>query len=546
MNAFNLRSINIKSRLYLLTTVISILLIVPFIIMLTDYKADLIDAKKTKTRHLVESVQTLLGHYHQKQISGELSLSEAQDAAKQAVAALRYETNDYFWINNVEPRMIMHPIKASLIGKNVGSVIDPTGKALFIEMVDLVRKQKKGFVNYMWPKPGSDIDVEKVSYVQLFEPWGWIVGTGVYIDDVEALVWQRLQYAVMILLIGFAAMIAAATWISASLTRPSRATQLAMEDIASGEGDLTKQLVVEGKDEISKIALSFNNFTHKLRNIVTDLTPITNDVTSSAEELTEVAKDASCRALEQQNAVDAVSHAMEALQLQNKEVTEAAERAKEAANIASEKSSTSSRVITEASGHMQQLSETVSSTENSVKELAEETQKVSAVLDVIRGVAEQTNLLALNAAIEAARAGDQGRGFAVVASEVRTLATRTSSSTDEIEQIVTTLQSRASDLCVAMSKTQQQSVSTQEKAAEANRTLDEIDRQIEDIVGVNLHISEAVNDQLESANAIKNNLGALVENTNQTAAQANQVAAASEQLMQSGKQLQKSFSAFKV
>ncbi|MFD2177582.1 methyl-accepting chemotaxis protein [Veronia pacifica] len=546
MARFGLRSITIKQRLYLLTTVISLLLVLPFVLTLMDYKSDLLKAKQDKTRDLVDSAQTLLSYYHSKQLSGELSMTDAQQAAKKAISALRYEGTNYFWINNLEPRMVMHPIKPALNGKNIANKTDANGKALFLEMVDTARKHGQGFVYYMWPKPGSDVDVEKLSYVQLFKPWNWIIGTGVYIDDVDALVWQRLQSAITMLFISVIVMAIAASWISRSLTRPCRATQNAMEDIASGEGDLTKHLAVDGKDEISHIATAFNLFTDKLRHIVTDISPITRDVTSSAIELTEVARDASSRVVEQQNAVDAVSDAMEALQLQNQEVTEAARTAANAAQKASERSGSGSQIITEASGHMQQLSQTVESTQKNVRELAEETQKVSAVLDVIRGVAEQTNLLALNAAIEAARAGEQGRGFAVVADEVRTLATRTSSSTDEIEQIVTTLQARADDVCHSMSQTQTQSIATQEKASLAHQTLEEIDHQITSILAVNQHIAEAVSDQLNSANAINQNLSSLAENSNMTAAQANQVAAASEQLMQSGKQLERSFAVFKV
>ncbi len=141
----------------------------------------------------------------------------------------------------------------------------------------------------------------------------------------------------------------------------------------------------------------------------------------------------------------------------NMQVADSAQEAANAAQNASKKGKEGSAIIEKASGYMHALSHTVTQTELSVQELAKETQKVGTVLEVIRGVAEQTNLLALNAAIEAARAGEQGRGFAVVADEVRTLATRTSSSTDEIQHIIAQLQQRANDVCLSMEQTQRQS-----------------------------------------------------------------------------------------
>ena len=142
---------------------------------------------------MVENTHSLLNHFYQLQTQGTLSEQQAQDQAKQAVAQLRYGEEDYFWMNDMTPTMVMHPFKPQLDGKNLSAVKDPQGKALFVEMANIARDQGEGTVYYMWPKPGSDTDVEKVSYVKLFEPWGWIVGSGVYIDDVNALVWQRLQ-----------------------------------------------------------------------------------------------------------------------------------------------------------------------------------------------------------------------------------------------------------------------------------------------------------------------------------------------------------------
>ncbi|MDW6018275.1 methyl-accepting chemotaxis protein [Vibrio plantisponsor] len=542
----SLRRISIRARLYLLSGMITLFLLFPLMVMVQDYQSDLIKAKQTQTRHLVENTHSLLNYFYQLQNQGTLSEQQAQDQAKQAVAKLRYGEEDYFWMNDLTPTMIMHPFKPQLDGKNLSAVKDPQGKALFVEMANIAQEQGEGTVYYMWPKPGSDTDVEKVSYVKLFEPWGWIVGSGVYIDDVNALVWQRLQSVFTGLAIVLIAMLTLAYLIGLSITKPCVATLQAMEDIAKGEGDLTKQLDASGKDELSRIAQAFNQFTHKLRHIVLDIVPVTDGVTGSALELTHVAQNTAGKAMEQQQSVDTVASAMNQLHSSNQEVANAAQNAAIAAQTANEKSQQGRDVINQVSVYMDSLSERLTATDSNTQALAKEIQQVSAVLEVIYGVAEQTNLLALNAAIEAARAGEQGRGFAVVADEVRSLATRTQSSTQQIEQIIAGLQERAHQVSASMDETQLQSKGTQEQAEKAQQALDDIDQQIRQILQMNEHIAEASAQQSLATDEISRNLTLIADHSAQAAIQAEQVTAASEQLQENGQRLTHSFSVFKV
>jgi methyl-accepting chemotaxis protein len=137
------------------------------------------EARALKTRDLVEAVYGVLTHYEAEERAGRLDRGAAQAAALTMIRDLRYAGKEYFWINDLQPRMIMHPTKPDLDGKDLSAMRDPNGKALFRKMVEVVQANGAGFVPYQWPKPGAEQPVDKISYVKGFAPWGWVIGSGV-------------------------------------------------------------------------------------------------------------------------------------------------------------------------------------------------------------------------------------------------------------------------------------------------------------------------------------------------------------------------------
>jgi methyl-accepting chemotaxis protein len=213
----------------------------------------LTEDRMAKTRNLTEVAHGLITRYHARQQAGELSEAEAKRQALADLETLRYDTGEYFWVNDFGPVVLMHPFSKGLIGKNVGEIKDPNGKALFSEMVAVVKQSGGGFVNYSWPKPGADKPVPKISYVKGFVPWGWIVGTGIYVDDIETIFRRELGINGGILAVVTLLLAALGTIVIRSIAKPLAALTATLGRLAKRDwnADVTGQ---DRGDEIGDIS----------------------------------------------------------------------------------------------------------------------------------------------------------------------------------------------------------------------------------------------------------------------------------------------------
>ena len=541
-----LRNFPISKRLWLIPALAIAMLFILGLLMIQQVRTDLYKGKQVMTQNIVETANGILSHYQQLEANGSLSTAEAQKAAMDQIRLLRYGQDDYFWINDMKPTMLMHPMKPGLDGQDLSKIKDPNGKELFNEMVRVAQRQGAGLVDYQWAKPGEVDPVPKISYVELFKPWGWIIGTGIYVDDVEA---EFQRYVVRFSIIGLVIASLMAVLVAIlirSITKPLRDSMQAMANIASGEADLTRSLDISGNDELTTLSRDFNTFTHKLRTVITQLFETSGSLDQSSSALGGLAGQAHKQSQQQSQQMELVATAINEVTYAVQEVAKNAEHASNEVNDAEKQADLGQRNIDASLQQIDQLSTTINEAVGVIQSLAEETTQIGSVLEVIGSIAEQTNLLALNAAIEAARAGEQGRGFAVVADEVRLLAQRTQTSTAEIHTMIERLQKNSGAAVTVIMNSSRASQATVEQASQAGESLGQIAQALRNLSGLNASIASATLQQSHVVEDINQNVTQAAGLAQESTLAAEQSSAAGKQLGDLAEQLNRLLKQFKV
>jgi methyl-accepting chemotaxis protein len=488
--------------------------------------------KMRKTRSLVEVPYSVLSQQYQLESEGKISHAEAQRRALEVIGTMRYEGSNYFWINDEHPIMIMHPMKPELNGKDLSSLQDPTGKVVFVEFVKAARGLNGGYVRYLWPKPGNNKPVDKLSYVRLFAPWGWVIGTGIYIDDVDAAWGESALTAGGLTLACLLPLLTMSITTSRSIFQRLQGMTERVKDVAEGEGDLTRRIEISSDDEIGELAQWFNVFMDHLQKLMQSIAGTTDQVAAASEQLSATSRQITANSEETTTGMQSVSEAGGQVNTNLQTVASGAEEMNSTIGEIAKNATNAARVSGDAVAAAESANQTVS-------KLGDSSVEIEKVIEVINSIAQQTNLLALNATIEAARAGEAGKGFAVVANEVKELAKQTAKATEEIKQKITVIRENTGGAVAAIG-------GIKDVIDKISRISAVIATAVEEQSATTSEMSRNVAEAARGASTISSNIAGVAEAAQNTSTNVSEAQTATEHLARTTSQLRELVGRFKL
>jgi methyl-accepting chemotaxis protein len=449
------------------------------VVSLLDLKQSLVQDRKIEVKHLLEAAYSTVAFYHDQAAKGLMTDEAARRAAADVVRAMHYDGTNYYFIWDLNGTSIAHGAQPALEGKTFINSPDaeknPVVSYMVSRLIEVAKSdQKEGYTTYRIQKGGQGqiIPLEKIAYSRLFEPWGWSIGTGAYIDDIDDTFRARV-FSVLWVFLSLIVLASTVTLvIGRDMARAMTQTKATMLELARGRTDIAIPHVGR-RDEIGLMAKAVQVFKENkiLANSLADekevenrakderakalialntrfeatASALTSTLSSAAADLQESAKTmfASCEESDQKSA--AVTSAARQASINVQTVASATEELSKSTEEIGNRALRSSSIATKAAMDANQTNE-------AVQALVADAQEIGKVLSLIRQIAQQTNLLALNATIEAARAGEAGRGFAVVAGEVKTLAAQTGGATEEIETQIAKIRSVTTNVVEAIQK----------------------------------------------------------------------------------------------
>jgi methyl-accepting chemotaxis protein len=478
-----------------------------------------LDERKGDLIHASELALSVVKTFGDRVADGSMPEAEAKKRALDSIRNMRYGGNGYFTIINSQLTMLMHGARPDLNGKDVSNYKDPNGVFFFRDMAAISKRNGNGFTAYAFPRPGATEAAPKIVYNATYQPWDWILSTGVYVDDIDAAFRSSLYQSLGILLVLAGALSAVVVLLNRGILRslggePSYASEIANQ-IANN--DLTAVVKTEPGDR-SSLLFAMKRMQDQLTQTIGAIRASAESIATSTHQIAAGNQDLSQRTEEQAAALEETASSMEQL---TSTVTQNADNASQANQLAAQ----AAQVAEQGGVVVSRVVETMDGINAS-------SDRIANIVGIIEGIAFQTNILALNAAVEAARAGEQGRGFAVVASEVRSLAQRSSAASKEIKELIHD----------SVERVQAGAGHVRDAGAKMREITHEI-RRVTDIMG---EITAASQEQSKGIGQVSQAVTQMDEVTQQNAALVEQAAAAASSLKSQADDLKTSVSMFRL
>lgn len=511
------------------------LLVVSAVALFAQRETMLLD-RKERIHNLVETARNIVERYEDLAQKGALSEQDAKERARAALGAMRFDKDNYLFaldgdINKGELNFLVHP-REKLVGTSLLKLKDSKGVNLGELFIGGLKSNNgKAMAQYVWKKNDTVGDVIKISYMETSARWQWRVGTGIYIDDVDAIFMQNLRLIGLVCVVGIAIMLLFSLSMMRNLLKQLGGEPKYVVEVVGkiANGNLT--VPIQGAERYpNSVLASVSTMKDTLRGLMHDIVTTAQRLSEMTENIARHANQGAQNAEAQNQATTAMAASIEEMTSSINHIAERARDAHQSSQQSGSQAQQGADVIRAAIGEMQRIRESVASSSDTIAELAKKTDAISNVMAVIRDVAEQTNLLALNAAIEAARAGEQGRGFAVVADEVRKLAERTALSTKEIASMIAEIQTSSDASRQTMEEAVQRVVHGVQMAEQGGESVQHIHASTEQVVSVVDDISLSLSERSSASNEIAQHVEKVAHSASNNAAIAHETAAATNEL----------------
>jgi methyl-accepting chemotaxis protein len=537
-------SLTISRRLALLVAIAVLGSVAVVGMQLAAMRGALIHERQTAIATQVQTAASIVKEFAASAERGLFDEAEAQQRAKSVLRGIRFGKNDYIFVYRDDGQNIVLGPRPELEGKNLLENKDSNGVFYVREIIAAGKRGDLSFISYMFPRAGSDKPAAKMGYAVSFDRWNWVIGTGVYIDDLDEVFYASVRTTLIEAAVSIALLCALAFWLARGLVGPMRAMTFTMTELASGKlevqvpgsgrGDeigemaaavevfksnalMRQQLEAEQKEAESRTAAQrkadMRSLADGFESAVGD---IVETVSSASSQLEAAAGSLTATAERSQELTTMVASASEVASTNVQSVAAATEQMASSVNEIGRQVQTSARIARDAVDQAQK-------TNSRVGELSEAAARIGDVLEIINTIAGQTNLLALNATIEAARAGEAGRGFAVVAAEVKALAEQTAKATSEISQHISGIQAATEESVAAIKEIGD----TIGKMSEISFT---IASAVEEQGVATQEISRNVQQAAQGTQKVSSNIGDVQRGTTETETASSQVLLAAQSL----------------
>jgi len=525
-------ALTLRTRLLGMIGLMALLICALGLLSVEEEHRTLLQERHDKVRNQVETAVSMVSTFEARAASGALGEADAKRLALNALTRMRYDGKEYFFVLDESMRYLAHGVNPALLGRDLHTIKEPSGLNMG-ELYDRTLSQGngRGFASFIWAKPGSPTPQPKLAYLMSTPGWHWVVVTGIYMDDLNAVFYANMirlgiVCAVALLLLGITGLLLLRS-VRHQLGAEPESLMEVVRKIAENRLDQPVELANGDQHSVLAAVVSMQA---QLHNLVQEIVNGSQAVSQMNAQLALGASDVARRSEQQSSAASDMAAAARQLTANVHLVASNAQQAQTLSQESQQLSTQGVAVIAQAMGEMQGIHQVVDHAAQAISTLTDKTQSIAAIMQVIKEISDQTNLLALNAAIEAARAGESGRGFAVVADEVRKLSERTGKATDEIAGMIDEIRESSTDSHQRMDEAVQRVASGLDLARQGSDSINRIENGNQRVQAVVNDISVALNEQAQACKEISQQVEAIAHTSTRNAQSSTSVSQAVQEM----------------